>query len=87
MELKLTTDHAEMETELGIIDIWQIEKGEKFTVEIFPPNQSDESFQKGEFTNVWNVLEVAASMDFVRLNHVPSSWSWEQKCEMVLFRT
>ena len=82
MELKLTTDHAEMETELGIIDIWQIEKGEKFTVEIFPSNQSDERFQKGEFTNVWNVLETAVNMDFVKLNHVPNSWTWEQTCEM-----
>ena len=78
MELKLKQDHAQVETKLGIIDIWQIEGGELFTVEIFPPNQSDESFQKGEFTNVWNALEIAVNMDFARLRDVPQNWDWQQ---------
>ena len=40
VKLNLTTDHAQMETELGVIDIWQIEGAELLlTVEIFPPNQ------------------------------------------------
>ena len=39
VKLNLTTDHAQMETELGVIDIWQIEGAELLTVERFPPNQ------------------------------------------------
>ena len=82
VKLNLLNDHAQMETELGIIDIWQIEGGELFTVEIFPNNQSEESFEKGEFTNVWNALEVAVNMDFVKFTHRPKEWTWEQTCEM-----
>ena len=82
VKLNLLNDHAQMETELGVIDIWQIEGGELFTVEIFPPSQSEESFEKGEFTNVWNVLDVAVNMDFVKFTHRPQNWTWEQVCEM-----
>lgn len=82
VKLELLKDHAQMETELGIIDIWQIEGAELFTVEIFPPNQSDKSFQAGEFTNVWNALETAVNMDFVKFTHKPENWTWEQTCEM-----
>ena len=82
VKLNLTTDHAQMETELGVIDIWQIEGAELLTVEIFPPNQPDESFENGEFTNIWNALEVAVNMDFVKFTHRPKEWNWEQTCEM-----
>lgn len=82
VKLNLLNDHAQMETELGVIDIWQIEGGELFTVEIFPNNQSEESFEKGEFTNVWNALEVAVNMDFVKFTHRPKEWNWKQVCDM-----
>ena len=82
VKLNLTTDHAQMETELGVIDIWQIEGAELFTVEIFPPNQPDESFENGEFTNVWNALEVAINMDFAKFTHRPKEWNWKQTCKM-----
>ena len=82
VKLNLTTDHTQMDTELGVIDIWQIEGGELFTVEIFTPNQSKESFESGEFTNVWNALEVAVNMDFVKFIRSPKEWTWEQTCEM-----
>lgn len=82
VKLNLTTDHAQMETELGVIDIWQIEGAELLTVEIFPPNQPDESFENGEFTNIWNALEVAINMDFVKFTHRPKEWNWEQTCKM-----
>lgn len=82
VKLNLTTDHAQMETELGVIDVWQIEGAELFTVEIFPPNQSDKSFENGEFTNIWNALEVTANMDFAKFTRRPKEWNWGQTCEM-----
>lgn len=82
VKLNLIADHAQMETELGIIDIWQIEGAELLTVEIFPLNQSDKSFENGEFTNVWNALEVAVNMDFAKFTHRPKEWNWEQTREM-----
>ena len=82
MELKLNTDQVQVETGLGTIDIWQVEGSEIFTIEIFPPNQSEESFEKAEFTNVWSVLETACNMDFVKFTHRPKEWTWEQVCDM-----
>ena len=82
VKLNLTTDHAQTETELGVIDIWQIEGAELLTVEIFPPNQSDKSFENGEFTNIWNALEAAANMDFMKFTHRPKEWNLEQTYEM-----
>lgn len=82
LKLNLKEDHAQVETKLGIIDIWQIEGGELFTVEIFPPNQSKESYEAGEFVTVWNVLEIATNMDFAELKHAPREWNWQQVCFM-----
>ena len=78
MEIKLKTDHKDLETELGIIDIWQIENGELLTVEIFPNNQTDESFQAGEFTNVWNILDIDSNI----LSKYPKEWTAKQRQEI-----
>ena len=79
VKLKLREDHAQVETKLGVIDIRQIEGGELFTVEFFPNNQSSESFEAGEFTDVWNALEVVTDVDGVHFKHLPNELSEEEK--------
>ena len=83
MKLVLEKPSMQIETELGVIDINQVEDGTYFTVEIFPPNQSKESFEDAEFNNIWDITsEDSLNMDFMQLKHTPNEWNWEQLCDM-----
>ena len=83
MELLLEKAEAQVETGLGVIDICQVEDSTTFVVEIFPENQSKESFEDAEFSNKWDIIsDEVLNPDFVRLRHVPREWSWEQVCDM-----
>lgn len=84
MELKLEKANLQIETELGVIDINQIEDSTCFSIEIFPPNQDKDSFENAEFNNIVDINREEDSLnpDFFNLVHHPRNWTWEQKCEM-----
>ena len=83
MKLLLEKPNMQIETELGVIDINQIEDGTYFSVEIFPPNQSKDSFEDAEFNNIWDITdEDGLNMDFMQLKHTPNEWNWTQLCDM-----
>lgn len=80
---KLAQNNLQIATELGLIDINQIEDGANFSVEIFPPNQSKESFENAEFNNIFNIIDICVDMDFQYFKYTPDHWTWEQKCAML----
>ena len=57
--LELNTFEYEEDTELGTLQIEQVENGTKIMIEFFPNNQSKESFEKAEFSEVCDILELA----------------------------
>lgn len=65
--------NLEIETELGIIFFNQIEELSLFSIEIFPTNQSKESFEKAEFNNISDIKN-----DKVFLKYYPKEWTKEQ---------
>ena len=82
ISLKLKESYKQIETELGTIDIEQVEDGIQFIVEIFPTGQTNDSFQNAEFCNVWNALECAVNPDFTYLYNIPENWTHKQRCEV-----
>lgn len=82
MKLKLKKSSLQIETELGIIDINQIENSIKFSVEIFPINQSTTSFEEAEFNNIVDIRDLKSNS--FELLYCPQSWTREQICEIYL---
>lgn len=59
MDLELDTFQVENDLNIGTLQIEQIENGTKVIVELFPENQSTESFESAEFSKVYDILELA----------------------------
>ena len=59
MNLELGTFEYEEDTSIGTIQIEQVENGTGIIVELFPENQSKESFESAEFSQVYDILELA----------------------------
>ena len=57
--LELDTFQYEEDTSLGTLQIEQVENGTKIMVEFFPHNQSKESFENAEFSEVYDILDLA----------------------------
>ena len=57
--LELNTFEYEEDTSLGTLQIEQVENGTKIIVELFPENQSKESFESAEFSQVYDILDLA----------------------------
>ena len=57
--LELNTFEYEEDTSLGTLQIEQVENGTKIMVEFFPHNQSKESFENAEFSEVYDILELS----------------------------
>ena len=57
--LELDTFEYEEDTSLGTLQIEQVENGTKIMVEFFPNNQSKESFENAEFSEVYDILELS----------------------------
>ena len=57
--LKLDTFEYEEDTSLGTIQMEQIEESNKIAVELFPNNQSKESFENAEFSQIYDIFELA----------------------------
>lgn len=57
--LELDTFQYEEDTSLGTLQIEQVENGTKIMVEFFPHNQSKESFENAEFSEVYDILELS----------------------------
>ena len=82
-KLLLGKSNTQIDTELGIIDINQIENSTIFSIEIFPFDQSNESFESAEFNNFHNIAdEDGLNPDFFSLPYHPSNWTWEQRCDV-----
>lgn len=58
MDLELDTFQVEDDLNIGTLQIEQIENGTKVVVELFPENQSTESFESAEFSKVYDILEL-----------------------------
>ena len=59
MDLELDTFEYEEDTSIGTIQIEQVENGTKIIVELFPENQSKESFESAEFSKVYDIIDLA----------------------------
>lgn len=59
MNLDLDTFEYEEEISIGTIQMEQIENGTKVAVELFPDNQSKESFEDAEFSKIYDLLELS----------------------------
>ena len=82
-KLLLEKSNTQIDTELGVIDMNQIENSTTFSIEIFPPNQNEESFENAEFNNIIDISgEDGLNPDFFHLSHHPKNWTWEQTCDM-----
>ena len=80
--LELDTFEFETDVELGTLQIEQVENSNKIMVELFPNNQTKESFENAEFSAVFDILELAPNMDnFIRFP-VPETATDEQKWEI-----
>ena len=85
MDLELGTFEYEEDTSLGTIQIEQVENGTKIIVELFPENQSKESFESAEFSQVYDLLELAPCCKSGNYNinfPFPSGTTEEQKDEI-----
>lgn len=73
MNLELDTFQVEDDLNIGTLQIEQIENGTKVIVELFPENQSKESFESAEFSEVYDILELAVkhgyNLDFPMPNN------------------
>lgn len=85
MNLELNTFEYEEDTSLGTIQIEQVENGTGIIVELFPENQSKESFESAEFSQVYNILELAPCCKSGNYNFnfpFPTGTTKEQKEEV-----
>lgn len=85
MDLELGTFEYEEDTSLGTIQMEQVENGTKIIVELFPENQSKESFESAEFSQVYDLLELAPCCKSGNYNinfPFPSGTTEEQKDEI-----
>ena len=86
MNLELDTFEYEEDTSIGTIQIEQVENGTGIIVELFPENQSKESFESAEFSQVYNILELAPCCiyGYDNLNFpYPTGTTEEEKGEVV----
>ena len=63
-DLELGTFEYEEDISIGTVQIEQVENGTKIIVELFPNNQSKESFESAEFSKVYDILELAPYSTF-----------------------
>ena len=56
--LELDTFQYEDNLSIGTLQMEQIENGTKVIIELFPDNQSKESFENAEFSKVYDLLEL-----------------------------
>ena len=85
MNLELNTFEYEEDTSLGTIQIEQVENGTGIIVELFPENQSKESFESAEFSQIYNILELATCCKSGNYNFnfpFPTGTTKEQKEEV-----
>lgn len=74
---KYNKDNFEFYTSDGsCVSADQIEDGNIWAVEIFPPNQSEESFEKAQYSGAINMN----TKDF-NISEYPENWTYEQKKE------
>ena len=74
--LLLAKGNREIVTSFGDISIYQIERSNIFSVEIFPLGQSDESFQSAEFNN-FITLESVINNE-VSIENFPNNFTSKQ---------
>jgi hypothetical protein len=85
MNLELDTFEYEEDLSIGTLQMEQVENGTKIIVELFPENQSKESFEDAEFSQVYDLLELAPCCIYAyeNINHpVPEGTTEEQKEEV-----
>jgi hypothetical protein len=80
-------DYVDLESPVGTVVISQIEDSHLVSVEVFPENQSKESFEDAEFNNIVDIREVAVDSDFFHLRNMPKcDWETEHKVrDVVIF--
>lgn len=54
----------------AMVDVWQVENGLAWTLEVFPENQSDESFNSGEFSGAIDMVTKEWTLD-----KYPDDWT------------
>lgn len=57
-------------TDNSVIEMYQVENGEVWTLEVFPPNQTDESFNKAEFSGWLDLIHKEWELE-----EYPSEWN------------
>lgn len=77
----LGCDYVSLSSPVGEVVISQIEDSHLVSVEIFPENQSKESFENAEFCNILDMREVAVDSDFFQINNTPKC-NWEEYHEL-----
>lgn len=83
MDLELDTFSYEEDTTNGTVQMEQVENGTKVIVEYFPTNQSKESFESAEFSQVYDLLELSICRSDNNINHpVPEGTTEEEKIEI-----
>ena len=83
--LELNTFEYEYDLAIGTLQIEQIENGTKIIVELFPENQSKESFESAEFSQVYDILDLAPLCSAVLYNisfPLPEGATKEQEKEI-----
>ena len=58
MDLELDTFEYEDNLQIGTLQIEQIENSTKVAIELFPNNQTKESFEEAEFCKIYDILEL-----------------------------
>lgn len=84
-DLDLDTFEYEEDVELGTIQMEQVENSNKVIVELFPNNQSKESFENAEFSQVYDLFELAPCClkAYDNINHpLPVGTTKEQRDEV-----
>lgn len=64
MNLELDTFEYEDDLQIGTLHVEQIENSTKVIIELFPNNQSKESFENAEFSQVRDILELAVKRGY-----------------------
>lgn len=60
-------------TDNSVIEMYQVENGEIWTLEVFPPNQTEESFNKAEFSGFLHLIDKEWSLEAY-----PPNWTTKQ---------
>lgn len=82
INLELDTFDYEDNLEIGTLQIEQIENGTKIIIELFPNNQTKESFENAEFSKVYDILELALFHGYNLDFPVPEGTTEDQLTEL-----